>query len=101
MGFLWIVRKSRKYFRPQERHFYKLRLPWSSDILLKLTPDFKCKPSVFCETKYLNTYLSSKVFIAIWVKDGIALSTISSIRTLGGLSSVVRFHIPGPVPTTV
>lgn len=48
-------------------------------------------------------FLSSNVFIAIWVKDGVALSTISSILILdvAYIYYFVRFQMPGPVSTTV
>lgn len=98
---LLIVLKSLKYSLLHSTHFYKFLFPCNSAILLLLTPDLKCKPSVFCDTKYLNIFFYSNVFMPMWVNDGTALSTIWSILSFGGLSLVSRFQMPGPVETTV
>lgn len=66
------------------------------------TPDLKCNPSVFWDTKCFTISFFNNVAINKWVKDGCALSTNLSIGVSWGFLiyfyfSSVLFHNPGPV----
>ena len=83
-------------------HFYKFLLPCNYAIFAGLKPDLKCRPSIFCKTRYFNNPHFYNATSAIWVYEGTA-HFISTIFLFGAFLTFWAFfsHAPGPVLRTV